>query len=99
MTLGQGEWTSMGVWSDGSYGVASGLIYSFPVTIKDGTISIVQGLAISDFARGKLTVTQDELVRCTHRVVVLPSPLTAAVRARAGLCHHQGVNCLFVMCC
>jgi len=53
----------MGVWSDGSYDVASGLIYSFPVTIKDGQISIVQGLSISEFARGKMVATQEELLQ------------------------------------
>jgi len=59
----EGEWTSMGVWSDGSYDVAPGLIYSFPVTIKDGQISIVQGLSISEFARGKMVATQEELLQ------------------------------------
>lgn len=51
----------MGVWSDGSYGVAKDLIYSFPVTCKDGKYTIVQGLSVDDFSREKLTVTEREL--------------------------------------
>lgn len=42
---------SMAVYSDGSYGVKDGLIYSFPVTIKDGKYTIVQNLPVSDFSR------------------------------------------------
>lgn len=57
------SWVSMGVPSDGSYGIEKGLIYSFPVVIKpDHSYSIVQGLPISDFAREKMNVTQKELV-------------------------------------
>ena len=53
----------MGVPSDGSYGIAPGLIYSFPVRIKpDHTYAIVQGLPISDFARQKMDATMKELV-------------------------------------
>lgn len=55
---------SMGVPSDGSYGIEKGLIYSFPVTIKpDHTYSIVQGLSINDFAREKMDVTMKELIQ------------------------------------
>ena len=61
-TLGtSGEIVSMGVYSDGSYGIAEGLIYSFPCTCDDGKWSIVQGLEISDFSRGKMTETETEL--------------------------------------
>jgi len=59
----EGEWTSMGVYSDGSYDIAPGLIYSFPVTIKDGVISIVQGLSINEFSRAKMVATQEELLQ------------------------------------
>jgi len=52
---------SMAVYSDGSYGVKEGVIYSFPVTIKDGKYSIVQGLPISDFSRQQMKATEDEL--------------------------------------
>ena len=57
----QGEWVSMAVCSDGSYGVQEGLMYSFPVNIKDGKWSIVQGLEISDFSRDKMDATMKEL--------------------------------------
>jgi malate dehydrogenase len=57
----EGDWVSMGVYSDGSYGITEGLIYSFPVTCQNGDWSIVQGLAINDFSREKMTATQTEL--------------------------------------
>ena len=56
-----GEWTSMAVPSDGSYGIDPGVIYSYPVTCKDGKYEIVQGLAISDFSRGLMDATDAEL--------------------------------------
>ena len=56
-----GDWVSMGVPSDGSYGIPEGLMYSFPVTCKDGDYSIVQGLAIDEFSQTKMDVTQKEL--------------------------------------
>lgn len=59
----QGRWVSMGVTSDGSYGIQSGLIYSFPVQIKpDHTYTIVQDLPIDSFSREKMDSTQSELV-------------------------------------
>ncbi len=57
-----GDWVSMGVYSDGSYGITEGLIYSFPCVCKDGNWSIVQGLEINDFSREKMTATQQELI-------------------------------------
>ena len=58
----QGQWASMGVMSDGSYGMPKGVIYSFPVTISpDHNWKIVQDLSISDFARGKMEATGKEL--------------------------------------
>jgi malate dehydrogenase len=56
------DWVSMGVYSDGSYGITTGLIYSFPCVCKDGDWQIVQGLEINDFSRAKMTATQTELV-------------------------------------
>jgi len=56
-----GEYTSMAVPSDGSYGIAEGIIYSFPVTCKDGKYEIVQGLEISDFSRNLMDATDTEL--------------------------------------
>lgn len=55
------DWVSMGVHSDGSYGIAEGLIYSFPCRCEDGDWSIVQDLAINDFSRAKMQATEDEL--------------------------------------
>jgi malate dehydrogenase len=57
----EGDWVSMGVYSDGSYGIAEGLIYSFPCTCKDGDWEIVQGLEINDFSRAKMSATEKEL--------------------------------------
>ncbi|MFF6886490.1 malate dehydrogenase [Streptomyces sp. NPDC012421] len=57
----EGDWTSMGVPSDGSYGVPEGLISSFPVTCKDGTYEIVQGLEINDFSRARIDASVQEL--------------------------------------
>ncbi len=56
-----GDWVSMGVYSDGSYGIEKGLIYSFPVTCANGDWSIVQGLPVSDFSREKMSATEKEL--------------------------------------
>jgi malate dehydrogenase len=57
----EGDWVSMGVYSDGSYGIAEGLIYSFPCVCKDGDWQIVQGLDINDFSRAKMQATETEL--------------------------------------
>jgi len=57
-----GEFTSMGVFSDGSYNVPEGIMYSYPVTIADGKWTIKQGLPIDDFAKSKMSATADELV-------------------------------------
>ena len=56
-----GDWVSMGVYSDGSYGIAQGLIYSFPCVCKDGDWQIVQGADINDFSRAKMQATEQEL--------------------------------------
>jgi malate dehydrogenase len=56
-----GDWVSMAVPSDGSYGIKEGVIYSYPVTIKDGHYQIVQGLAVDDFSRQRMTATETEL--------------------------------------
>ena len=50
----EGDWTSMGIPSDGSYGVPEGIISSFPVTAKDGEYEIVQGLEINEFSRARI---------------------------------------------
>jgi malate dehydrogenase len=57
----EGDWTSAGVVSDGSYGVPEGLISSFPVTAKDGRYEIVQGLEIDEFSRARIDASVAEL--------------------------------------
>jgi malate dehydrogenase len=57
----EGDWVSMAVRSDGSYGVPEGLISSFPVTTSNGDWSIVSGLEIDDFSRGRIDATVAEL--------------------------------------
>lgn len=58
-----GDWFSAAVVSDGSYGVPAGIVYSFPLRSPgDGTFAIVQGLELSDYARGKLQASADELL-------------------------------------
>jgi len=56
-----GDWVSMGIPSDGSYGIEPGIIYSYPVTCKDGKYEIVQGLEVSDFSRARMDATETEL--------------------------------------
>jgi malate dehydrogenase len=58
----EGDWVSMAVPSDGSYGVPEGLISSFPVTVSNGEYSIVQGLEIDDFSRARIDASVAELV-------------------------------------
>jgi malate dehydrogenase len=57
----EGDWTSAGVVSDGSYGVPEGLISSFPVTARDGKFEIVQGLEIDEFSRERIDASVAEL--------------------------------------
>ena len=56
-----GEWTTMGVPSDGSYGIPKDVIYGFPVVCKDGGYEIVQGLQIDDYSRAMMNKTLAEL--------------------------------------
>ena len=56
-----GDWVSMAVPSDGSYGIKPGVMYSYPVVCRDGGYEIVQDLAINDFSRDKMTATEKEL--------------------------------------
>jgi malate dehydrogenase len=58
----EGDWVSMAIPSDGSYGVAEGIISSFPVTCSGGEYSIVQGLEVDAFSRGRIDTTVAELV-------------------------------------
>jgi len=56
-----GDWTSMGIASDGSYGIEAGLIYSYPVTCSNGVYKIEQGLAIDEFSRKRMDLSATEL--------------------------------------
>lgn len=56
-----GDWVSMGVASDGSYGITEGLVYSYPVTVTDGEYRIVPSLTVDEFSRQKMDATRVEL--------------------------------------
>lgn len=56
-----GKWVSMGVASDGSYGIEPGVVYGYPCTCSNGQYEIVQGLDIDDFSRGRMDATNQEL--------------------------------------
>ncbi len=56
-----GDWVSMGIPSDGSYGVAEGVLYGYPVTCKGGKFEIVKGIEVSDFSRKRMDATLKEL--------------------------------------
>ena len=64
----EGDWTSMAVPSDGSYGVPTGLIFSFPCTVTGGVASIVQGIEHNEYAQDKIRASADELA--SERVAV-----------------------------
>jgi len=57
----EGDWVSMGIPSDGSYGVDEGLIFGFPVTCAGGSYQVVQGLELNEFSQSRLDVTVNEL--------------------------------------
>ena len=59
--LGSDGWVSMGIPSDGSYGVEPGIVYSYPVVCKGGNYEIVQGLEVNDFSQARMKATEDEL--------------------------------------
>lgn len=58
----ENDWVSMGIPSDGSYGIPEGVIYGYPVTCQGGVYKIVQGLEISAFGKAKMQATYQELV-------------------------------------
>ena len=57
----EGDWVSMAVPADGSYGIAAGIVYSHPVRCRNGAYEIVQGLQIDDFSRQRMQATETEL--------------------------------------
>ena len=56
-----GDWVSMGIPSDGSYGIPEGVLYGYPVTCKGGKVEIVKGIEVSDFSRKRMDATLKEL--------------------------------------
>jgi len=56
-----GDWVSMGIPSDGSYGIPEGVMYGYPTTCNNGKFEIVKGLDVSDFSRGRMQTTLKEL--------------------------------------
>ena len=57
----EGDWVSMGIPAEGSYGIPEGVLYGMPVVCRNGAYQVVQGLEISEFARGKMSATLKEL--------------------------------------
>ncbi len=57
----EGDWVSMGIASDGSYGIPEGVMYGYPAVCKDGKFEIVKGIDVSDFSRGRMNATLKEL--------------------------------------
>jgi malate dehydrogenase len=58
----EGDWVTMGIPSDGSYGIPEGVIFGYPVTCQNGQYTIVQGLPVSDFSRARIEKTHAELL-------------------------------------
>ncbi|WP_027892977.1 malate dehydrogenase [Calidithermus chliarophilus] len=67
----EGDWVSMAIPSDGSYGIPEGLVYSFPCVCKNGDFEIVQGLDINEFSRQKMDATAKELAEERDAVLQL----------------------------
>lgn len=59
--LGSDEWVTMGVPSDGSYGIPEGVVFGFPCECKNGEYTIIQGLEIDEYSREKINITLNEL--------------------------------------
>ena len=56
-----GNWVSMGIPSDGSYGIPEGVVYGYPVTCEGGRYKIVKGIPVSEFSRARMDATLKEL--------------------------------------
>jgi malate dehydrogenase len=57
----EGDWVTMGVPSDGSYGIAEGVIFGYPVTCRGGQYQVVKGVEVSEFSRKRIDATLKEL--------------------------------------
>jgi malate dehydrogenase len=70
----EGDWTSMAVPADGSYGIEEGVVYSYPVTCRDGDYRIVPGLSIDEFSRARMDASAAELLAERDNVKALLDP-------------------------
>jgi len=66
-----GDWVSMAIPSDGSYGIPEGLVYGYPCTTRGGEISVVQGLDVDELSRARMDATRDELLEERSQVIEL----------------------------
>eukprot|EP00878_Enallax_costatus_P007377 GHUV01007726.1.p1 GENE.GHUV01007726.1~~GHUV01007726.1.p1 ORF type:complete len:321 (+),score=155.82 GHUV01007726.1:1497-2459(+) len=84
------DWVSMGVSSDGSYGIAAGLVYSFPVTCGRGTWAIVKGLPIDAWAWARMKAAEADLLEERNLALqVLAAAAAAASRQRSAVALAQ----------
>ena len=87
-----GEVVSMGIVSDGSYGIQKGIFFSFPVRCNYGRYQIVQGLDINEFSRQKLTATEQELLDEKAVVAHLLPEATEDSHMNLSICLKSGVT-------
>ena len=88
----ENDWVSMGIVSDGSYGIEKGIFYSFPVRCDYGRYQIVQGLEISDFARSRMQATERELLEEMQTVAELLPAETEASHKNLSVCLRSGIT-------
>ncbi|WP_151705332.1 malate dehydrogenase [Nitrincola alkalilacustris] len=87
-----GEIVSMGIFSDGSYGIQKGIVYSFPVRCDYGRYQIVKGLEINEWSRQQMHLTEQELLDEKSAVNHLLPPETAASHEDLSICLRSGVT-------
>lgn len=87
-----GEIISMGILSDGSYGIAKGIFYSFPVRCNFGRYQIVHDIVVNDFSRQRLTATEQELLDEKAVVNHLLPPETEESHQNLSICLRSGVT-------
>lgn len=88
----EGEFVSMGIVSDGSYGIAKGIVYSFPVRCDYGRYQIVQNLEVSQFSRQCMTETEQELLEEQQAVIALLPKETEKAHLSLSICLRSGVT-------
>lgn len=86
------DWVSMGIVSDGSYGIEKGIFYSFPVRCDYGRYQIVQNLEISDFAQEKMTLTEQELIDEMRTVEEMLPKETEESHRNLSVCLRSGIT-------